>query len=176
MEATMVAPTGLSRTGHDLCDYLEETGSGAERVQRIRDYLATEPDADAAQTVEWMIAANLPHGTCRKAGEWAHGPTFTMKQVGMRKQDELADLRQELSESKKAHREEQARLSAALRRSNARCAQLESARDHLQLRTADLPLRTQGEEDETASVGELDLNKVAALRAKLKNRPGASQE
>ena len=96
--------------------------------------------------------------------------------VGMRKQDELADLRQELSESKKAHREEQARLSAALRRSNARCAQLESERDHLQLRTADLPLRTQGEEDETASVGELDLNKVAALRAKLKNRPGASQE
>lgn len=68
-------------SGADLLQHLQETGTGADRIQKVADYLAgfdEEAQPDARDVYEWALTA-FPagqRGTIEKIGRFAYGDGY----------------------------------------------------------------------------------------------------
>lgn len=86
----------------DLTLYLEESGTGAKRVQTCYAYCKAHPKATAEDLYVHLESEGIPEGTLRKAGEKIWGAGFNPSlRFHSNPEDEIAQLRTELAQVKK---------------------------------------------------------------------------
>ena len=72
-------PEAAEKTCQELLAYLKESGTGAQRCQKVETYLARYPRATAAEVVEHMASDGVQPGTVEKAGKWLYGSAYSYR-------------------------------------------------------------------------------------------------
>lgn len=84
------------RTGHELGDYLDSTGTGASRLMLVKAYLKNHDKATGKELYVHCRDSGFPVGTVRKMRDWlCQNDKDPEERIGPIAEDELEQLRSE---------------------------------------------------------------------------------